>query len=165
MVIVHHHRHHGDWVSDSSLAGMSAAAFTIFWMKVANNLFLCVVIFHSYGNYTMKNCHGAQTKSCDPCGFDSSLNLCCQVKLEWHSLVFCSLGAIVGMIFGLEVTLQEQRLTFMEIDFALGKKFRLKSGGRHSLDASREEAELCLHLVQLCLRPLPPQQRTQEEDV
>ena len=92
-------------------------------------------------------------------------NLCCQVKLEWHSLVFCSLGAIVGMIFGLEVSLQEQRLKFMEIDFALGKKFRLKSGGRHSLDASREEAELCLHLVQLCLRPLPPQQRTQEEDV
>ena len=35
-------------------------------------------------------------------------NLCCQVKLEWHSLVFCSLGAIAGMIFGLEVTLEEQ---------------------------------------------------------
>ena len=38
--------------------GMSAAAFTIFWMKV---------------------------------------------KLEWHSLVFCSLGAAAGMVFGLEV--------------------------------------------------------------
>ena len=26
-----------------------------------------------------------------------------KVKLEWHSLVFCSLGAVAGMIFGLEV--------------------------------------------------------------
>jgi len=38
--------------------GMTAAAFTIFWMKV---------------------------------------------KLEWHSLVFCSLGAVAGMVTGLEV--------------------------------------------------------------
>eukprot|EP00093_Oithona_nana_P003412 03412.XXX_113228_115021_1 [CDS] Oithona nana genome sequencing. len=37
--------------------GMTAAAFTIFWMKI---------------------------------------------KLEWHSIVFCSLGAAFGMIFGLE---------------------------------------------------------------
>ena len=38
--------------------GMTAAAFTIFWMKI---------------------------------------------KLEWHSIVFCSCGALFGMIFGLEV--------------------------------------------------------------
>lgn len=38
--------------------GMSAAAFTIFWM---------------------------------------------QIQLEWHSIIFCSGGALFGMIFGLEV--------------------------------------------------------------
>jgi len=58
--------------------GMSAAAFTIFWMKV---------------------------------------------KLEWHSLVFCSLGAIAGMIFGLEVvdtalTPPEKKLSFVCIWFS-----------------------------------------------
>ena len=37
---------------------MTAAAFTIFWMKI---------------------------------------------KLEWHSIVFCSLGALFGMVFGLDV--------------------------------------------------------------
>ena len=37
---------------------MTAAAFTIFWMKI---------------------------------------------KLEWHSVVFCSFGAIFGMVLGLEV--------------------------------------------------------------
>jgi len=58
--------------------GMSAAAFTIFWMKV---------------------------------------------KLEWHSLIFCSLGAIAGMIFGLEVvdtalTPPEKKLSFVCIWFS-----------------------------------------------
>jgi hypothetical protein len=38
--------------------GMTAAAFTIFWMKI---------------------------------------------KLEWHSITFCSLGALFGMVFGLDV--------------------------------------------------------------
>ena len=41
--------------------GMTAAAFTIFWMKI---------------------------------------------KLEWHSVVFCSFGAIFGMVLGLEVKSQ-----------------------------------------------------------
>jgi hypothetical protein len=26
-----------------------------------------------------------------------------QIKLEWHSIIFCSTGALFGMIFGLEV--------------------------------------------------------------
>ena len=25
-----------------------------------------------------------------------------QIQLEWHSIIFCSLGAMFGMIFGLE---------------------------------------------------------------
>jgi len=58
--------------------GMTAAAFTIFWMKV---------------------------------------------KLEWNSLLFCSLGAIGGMIFGLEVvdkalTPPEKKLSFVCIWFS-----------------------------------------------
>ena len=26
-----------------------------------------------------------------------------QIQLEWHSIIFCSLGAMFGMIFGLDV--------------------------------------------------------------
>ena len=49
-----HHQNFDDWVSDDFLAGMSAAAFTIFWMKVDNNILLNVVILnilHSDGKY------------------------------------------------------------------------------------------------------------------
>ena len=54
--------------------------------------------------YLTKNDHEVQTESRDLCDFrNCGVNLCSQVKLEWHSLVFCSLGAIAGMIFGLEV--------------------------------------------------------------
>ena len=64
--------------SPSPVPGMSAAAFTIFWMKV---------------------------------------------QLEWHSLVFCSLGAVAGMIFGLEVvdtalSPPEKKLSFVCIWFS-----------------------------------------------
>ena len=58
------------------LLGMTAAAFTIFWMQIA---------------------------------------------LEWHSIIFCSLGAIFGLIFGIEVVDQlpgaEKKLTFVCIFF------------------------------------------------
>merc|ERR550525_2065899 len=46
-----------------------------------------------------------------------------KVKLGWHSLVFCSLGAVAGMIFGLEVvdtalTPPEKKLSFVCIWFS-----------------------------------------------
>ena len=77
---------------------MSAAAFTIFWMKV---------------------------------------------KLEWHSLVFCSLGAAAGMVFGLEVvdaalSPPEKKLSFVCIWFSfafalflLNRCFFLSSSSHH----------------------------------
>jgi hypothetical protein len=57
---------------------MTAAAFTIFWMKV---------------------------------------------KLEWNSIIFCSLGAAAGMVFGLEVvdaalTPPEKKLGFVCVWFS-----------------------------------------------
>jgi len=56
--------------------GLTAAAFTILWMKI---------------------------------------------KLEWHSIIFCSLGAIFGLIFGIEVVDKlpgaEKKLTFVCIFF------------------------------------------------
>ena len=114
---------------------MSAAAFTIFWMKVDNNILLNVVILnflHSDGKYLTKNEHEvvkvvicailiSGTVELTFCG----VNLCSQVKLEWHSLVFCSLGAIAGMIFGLEVLFKNYSRTTLKsygISFLIGKE-------------------------------------------
>jgi len=67
--------------SDASLChftGMSAASFTIFWMRI---------------------------------------------KIELHSIVFCSLGAICGIIFGLEVvdeqlSSEEKKIIFVSVWFS-----------------------------------------------
>ena len=83
-----HHQNFDDWVSDDFLAGMSAAAFTIFWMKVANNILLYVVILNilqSDDKYLTKNEHEVQTESCDLCDFDFRN---CGVNLLWSKPLF-----------------------------------------------------------------------------
>ena len=70
------------------------------------------------------------------------------------------------MIFGLEVVRKfYELLVAMHLSSKSILGIHIRSGCGHSLDTSREEVELCLHLVQLCLCPFPPQQGAQEEDV
>ena len=66
--------------------------------------------------------------------------------------MFCSLGAIVGMILGFEVF-------HIFLDFQEDIQVCLHPpGGGSRLVCGGEKACICFDLVQLCLRPLPLEQ-------